>query len=84
MSLCTDPYRAAFGISDLHTALIERAQTTLRHVIGARSVQSLVVAREAIALEIDSILAEVSFQWGVLIEGILIKCAPSFVFPPLT
>lgn len=43
-----NPYRAAFGIVDLRQALIERAQTTLRHVIGARAVQSLVTDREAI------------------------------------
>lgn len=70
----TDPYRAAFGITDLRQALVERAQTTLRHVVGARTVQSVVVERETIALEIDSILSEVGDKWGVSIEGILIKC----------
>lgn len=69
----TNPYRAAFGITDLRQALIERAQTTLRHVVGARTVQSVVVEREAIALEIDHILSEIGLQWGVLVEGILIK-----------
>lgn len=68
-----DPYRAAFGITDLRQALVERAQTTLRHVVGARTVQSVVVERETIALEIDSILSEVGDKWGVSIEGILIK-----------
>jgi len=38
----TNPYRAAFGITDLRQALVERAQTTLRHVVGARAVQSVV------------------------------------------
>ncbi|KAF8306488.1 hypothetical protein DL93DRAFT_2042780, partial [Clavulina sp. PMI_390] len=37
----SDPYRAAFGIADLRQALVERAQTTLRHVVGARTVQSV-------------------------------------------
>jgi erythrocyte band 7 integral membrane protein len=68
-----NPYRAAFGIADLRQALVERAQTTLRHVVGARTVQSVVVERETIALEIDSILSEVCDKWGVSIEGILIK-----------
>lgn len=72
-SLLLDPYRAAFGIADLRQALVERAQTTLRHVVGARTVQSVVVERETIALEIDSILSEVCDKWGVSIEGILIK-----------
>jgi hypothetical protein len=34
----------------------------------------VVVEREAIALEIDSILSEIGDKWGVSIEGVLIKC----------
>jgi len=69
----TNPYRAAFGITDLRQALIERAQTTLRHVVGARAVQSVVTEREAIAFEIAEIVGDVADKWGVAIEGILIK-----------
>ncbi|KAG2013048.1 stomatin family protein [Coprinopsis cinerea AmutBmut pab1-1] len=73
------PYRAAFGISDLRQALIERAQTTLRHVVGARAVQSVVTEREAIAFEIAEIVGDVADKWGVAIEGILIK---DIIFSP--
>lgn len=69
----TNPYRSAFGITDLRQALIERAQTTLRHVVGARAVQSVVTEREAIAFEIAEIVGDVADKWGVAIEGILIK-----------
>jgi regulator of protease activity HflC (stomatin/prohibitin superfamily) len=69
----TNPYRAAFGISDLRQALVERAQTTLRHVVGARAVQSVVTERDAIAFEIAEIVGDVADKWGVSIEGILIK-----------
>ncbi|KAF9819506.1 hypothetical protein IEO21_02114 [Rhodonia placenta] len=75
----TSPYRAAFGITDLRQALIERAQTTLRHVVGARAVQSVVTEREAIAFEIAEIVGDVADKWGVAIEGILIK---DIVFGP--
>ncbi|KAI5115864.1 hypothetical protein M0805_004973 [Coniferiporia weirii] len=75
----TNPYRAAFGISDLRQALIERAQTTLRHVVGARAVQSVVTEREAIAYEIAEIVGDVADKWGVAIEGILIK---DIIFSP--
>jgi len=68
-----NPYRAAFGITDLRQALIERAQTTLRHVVGARAVQSVVTEREAMAFEIAEIVGDVADKWGVAIEGILIK-----------
>ncbi|KAG1768648.1 hypothetical protein EDD22DRAFT_220898 [Suillus occidentalis] len=74
-----NPYRAAFGISDLRQALIERAQTTLRHVVGARAVQSVVTEREAIAFEIAEIVGDVADKWGVAIEGILIK---DIIFSP--
>ncbi|KAF5371186.1 hypothetical protein D9758_004217 [Tetrapyrgos nigripes] len=73
------PYRAAFGITDLRQALIERAQTTLRHVVGARAVQSVVTEREAIAFEIAEIVGDVADKWGVAIEGILIK---DIIFSP--
>ncbi|GBE80147.1 hypothetical protein BKA93DRAFT_770878 [Sparassis latifolia] len=69
----TNPYRAAFNITDLRQALIERAQTTLRHVVGARAVQSVIAEREAIAYEIAEIVGDVADKWGVAIEGILIK-----------
>lgn len=75
----TNPYRAAFGITDLRQALIERAQTTLRHVVGARAVQSVVTEREAIAFEIAEIVGDVADKWGVSIEGILIK---DIIFSP--
>jgi regulator of protease activity HflC (stomatin/prohibitin superfamily) len=68
-----NPYRAAFGIADLRQALQERAMTTLRHVVGARAVQSVVTEREAIAFEIAEIVGDVADKWGVAIEGILIK-----------
>ncbi|KAJ7909414.1 hypothetical protein B0H13DRAFT_2661471 [Mycena leptocephala] len=68
-----NPYRSAFGITDLHKALIERAQTTLRQVVGARVVQAVVTERENIAFEIAEIVADVADKWGVAIEGILIK-----------
>jgi erythrocyte band 7 integral membrane protein len=69
----TSPYRAAFGISDLRQALVERAQTTLRHVVGARPVQNVVTDRETIAFEISEIVGEIAEKWGVLVESILIK-----------
>ncbi|KXN89516.1 hypothetical protein AN958_05678 [Leucoagaricus sp. SymC.cos] len=73
----TNPYRAAFGITDLRQALIERAQTTLRHVVGARAV--VVTEREAIAYEIAEIVGDIADKWGVSIEGILIK---DIIFSP--
>ncbi|SJX65346.1 related to stomatin [Sporisorium reilianum f. sp. reilianum] len=69
----SNPYRASFGINDVKTALIERAQTTLRNVVGGRVLQSLVTEREQVALEVQEIVGDVADRWGVQVESILIK-----------
>jgi regulator of protease activity HflC (stomatin/prohibitin superfamily) len=68
-----NPFKAAFGISDVRLALVERSQTTLRHVVGSRNLQSVLTDREAVAAEIETIVEGVSETWGVSIESILIK-----------
>ncbi|RUS12573.1 stomatin family protein, partial [Endogone sp. FLAS-F59071] len=68
-----DPYQAVFGVSDVVKALIERTQTTLRHILGARVVQDCIENREEISFEIQEIIDPVAKLWGVKIESILIK-----------
>ncbi|SNX87672.1 related to stomatin [Melanopsichium pennsylvanicum] len=69
----SNPYRASFGIADVRAALIERAQTTLRNVVGGRTLQSLVTDREQVALEVQEIVGDIADKWGVQVEAILIK-----------
>merc|ERR1719454_172100 len=69
----TNPYRAAFGVVDIRTALVERAQSTLRQIMGARALQSVITEREEIAREVEEILEHVAASWGVQVESILIK-----------
>ncbi|CRK14829.1 hypothetical protein BN1723_010485 [Verticillium longisporum] len=64
---------AAFGISNVRQALIERTQTTLRHVIGARILQDVIERREEIAQSIGEIIEDVAAGWGVQVESMLIK-----------
>jgi erythrocyte band 7 integral membrane protein len=67
------PHKVAFGISDVKSALIERTQTTLRHVLGARVLQDVIERREEIAASIREIIEEVASGWGVDVESMLIK-----------
>ncbi|WVQ93925.1 hypothetical protein IAU59_001003 [Kwoniella sp. CBS 9459] len=67
------PYRAAFGINDVRTALVERAQTTLRQVVGGRVLQSVISDREGLAHEVAEIIEATAEKWGVAIESILLK-----------
>lgn len=69
----TSPHKAAFGISNVRQALIERTQTTLRHVVGARVLQDVIERREEIAQSIGEIIEEVAAGWGVQVESMLIK-----------
>ncbi|CAG8245747.1 unnamed protein product [Penicillium nalgiovense] len=67
------PHKTAFGISNVRQALIERTQTTLRHVIGARVLQDVIERREEIAQSTSEIIEEVASGWGVKVESMLIK-----------
>ncbi|KAK0704801.1 stomatin family protein [Lasiosphaeris hirsuta] len=67
------PHKAAFGISNVKQALVERTQTTLRHVVGARVLQDVIERREEIAQSIGEIIEDVAAGWGVQVESMLIK-----------
>ncbi|KAJ3331754.1 hypothetical protein HDU76_002310 [Blyttiomyces sp. JEL0837] len=68
-----DPYVSKFLVTDVRKALIERTQTTLRHIFGTRTLQDSIENRETIAHEIQDIIAEPAKAWGVQIESVLIK-----------
>ncbi|KAL6449763.1 hypothetical protein SBY92_000664 [Candida maltosa Xu316] len=65
-----DPMKAIFNISNIHEAIIERTQTTLRDVIGGRSLQDVVEKREEIAEAIEEIISKTASDWGVNIENL--------------
>ncbi|KKZ67675.1 hypothetical protein EMCG_06735 [[Emmonsia] crescens] len=69
----TSPHKAAFGITNIRQALVERTQTTLRHVVGARVLQDVIERREEVAQSIGEIIEEVAVGWGVQVESMLIK-----------
>ncbi|KAK6954944.1 hypothetical protein Daesc_002573 [Daldinia eschscholtzii] len=69
----TSPHKAAFGITNLRQALVERTQTTLRHVVGARVLQDIIERREEIAASISEIVEDLARSWGCEISAILIK-----------
>ena len=52
---------------------MERTQTTLRHVIGARVLQDVIERREEIAQDIRNIVEETAEGWGVEVESMLIR-----------
>lgn len=67
------PHRATFHIGNVRQALVERTQTTLRHVVGARVLQDVIERREEVAQSISEIIEDVATGWGVKVESMLIK-----------
>ncbi|KAL7420316.1 hypothetical protein Q5752_005285 [Cryptotrichosporon argae] len=67
------PHKAAFGIENVRLALMERAQTTLRQVVGGRVLQSVISDREGLAQEVAEIIETTAEKWGVSVESILLK-----------
>lgn len=68
-----DPYTAVFLVSDVQKALIDRTQTTLRQVLGNRTIQDTIEHRDAAAQEIRDVIDRVAENWGVRVEAILLK-----------
>lgn len=69
----TDPFVAAFLVSDVRVALMERTQTTLRHILGTKLLQDAIENREQIAHEISELIEGPASAWGVRVESLLIK-----------
>ncbi|KAJ3283657.1 hypothetical protein HDU79_008876 [Rhizoclosmatium sp. JEL0117] len=68
-----DPFIATFLVSNVNKALMERTQTTLRHVVGSRSLQESIENRDSLAKDILSLISGPAKSWGVQVESILIK-----------
>lgn len=56
------PHRAAYGIADVRSALIERAQTTLRHVVGSRNLQNVSPSSTGISWGLTANLVALTFH----------------------
>jgi erythrocyte band 7 integral membrane protein len=68
-----DPYVSSFMVNNVRNALMERTQSVLRQIFGARTIQEAIELRETIAHEIEAIIAGPAREWGVTVDSILIK-----------
>ncbi|KAJ3361467.1 hypothetical protein HDU91_003893 [Kappamyces sp. JEL0680] len=68
-----NPYTAIYLVADVQKALIDRTQTTLRMVLGNKTLQDTIEHRVQIAQEIRDVIDETAESWGVKVESILIK-----------
>jgi erythrocyte band 7 integral membrane protein len=68
-----DPFTATFLVTNVQKALIDRTQTTVRSVLGNRTLQDTTEHRESAAQEIKDEIDLVAESWGVRVESILLK-----------
>ncbi|NXA12484.1 STML3 protein, partial [Sapayoa aenigma] len=64
---------AVASISDVHSATLLLAQTTLRNVLGTQSLAQLLAGREETAHSMQTILDNATEQWGVKVARVEIK-----------
>ncbi|KAI9598638.1 SPFH domain family protein [Syncephalis fuscata] len=68
-----DVYLATYGVTQLEKALLERAQTSLRAILGGRSLQDCIENCESIGQSLGAMLEEPAASWGIRVENTLIK-----------
>ena len=67
------PDKAIVEVVNYRTATLDLAQTTLRSVIGERTLESLLVDRAGVAAHMQTILDEATEQWGIQVTRVDVK-----------
>ncbi|CAI4225963.1 unnamed protein product [Auanema sp. JU1783] len=68
-----DPIAALSAVTDAHLSTRQLAQTTLRNVLGTRTLGQIMIDREGIAAQAKMILDQVTATWGIHVERVEIK-----------
>eukprot|EP00826_Nyctotherus_ovalis_P034273 TRINITY_DN2830_c0_g1_i19.p1 TRINITY_DN2830_c0_g1~~TRINITY_DN2830_c0_g1_i19.p1 ORF type:complete len:300 (-),score=60.96 TRINITY_DN2830_c0_g1_i19:118-1017(-) len=68
-----DPFVAKFHVTNVGTALMQRALATLRDSVGFHTLQEVIENRQEIARSIKEIIDPTAVSWGIEIESILIN-----------
>lgn len=68
-----DPVKAEFEVEDFDTAATTLAQTNLRNVIGDKSLDETLTARDTINTNLRDVLDEVTHNWGVKVTRVEVQ-----------
>jgi len=69
----TDPYKASYEISNLHSAIEKLAKTTLRNIIGNMDLDETLSSRDDINAKMTEILDDATDKWGVKVNRVEIQ-----------
>ncbi|MFA5995394.1 MAG: slipin family protein [Patescibacteria group bacterium] len=67
------PEKAILEVEDFYYAVSQLAQTTMRNIIGAVSLDELLANRDEIAKKIKTIVDEATEQWGIDVVSVELK-----------
>lgn len=68
-----DPVKAEFEVEDFDTAATTLAQTNLRNVIGDKTLDETLVARDVINTSLRDVLDDATHNWGVKITRVEVQ-----------
>ncbi len=72
-SRVVDPVKAVVEIQNYLFATSQAAQTNLRAILGKRSLEEVLSAREEINAELSAVIAGITAPWGVRVTSVEIK-----------
>ena len=68
-----DAGKAICEVQDFYYAVSQLAQTTMRNIVGAVTLDELLVEREKISAEIMNVLDKATDAWGIKVENVELK-----------
>ena len=69
----TDAFRATYEVANFLTAMEQLAQTTLRNLVGAMTLEETLTSRDQINTQLRIVLDEATEKWGVRVTRVELK-----------
>jgi regulator of protease activity HflC (stomatin/prohibitin superfamily) len=69
----TDPFRASYEVGNFLNAMEQLAQTTLRNLVGAMTLEEAFTSRDQINTQLRIVLDEATEKWGVRVTRVELK-----------
>lgn len=63
-----DPVEAVVSLENAKTSTKLLAQTTMRNVVGTKTINEILPGRDAISKQIQSVLDQVTTNWGIKVS----------------
>lgn len=69
----SDPAKAILEVENVHYAVLQLAQTTMRNIVGEITLDELLAGRSTISEKIEKLVESVSAAWGIEVSSVELK-----------